>query len=296
MPTDYLDPDDSSGLLGHFTGTVVGSVWSTPRAESNGKAKGPNADKLKEFWTVRVDEILQDDYDGADVPQVTVNWGVGTGWDVVGDDDFNIRHEDDPGDEAVESEKAKPIRIKGNSGLGKFLGLITGSRPNYNTEMGAPKVMDGGDEDVEYDLTGCAEYLRANDLTDSRDSRIWLGTQFEFRGLGQKWRNMDGEPWMTPLPTRFLGVDKDVAGGVIDGDYSPEPAVTLSAVDAADVAPLLPSDTPPATVEAVTALVNTSKTFNRFMKDALLLDDVAAGTPVGDAVMDETNGPWSARS
>lgn len=294
--TDYLDPDESSGLLGHFAGTVVGSVWSTARAESNGKAKGPNADKLKEFWTVRVDEILQDDYDGADVPTMSISWGVGSGWDVVGDDEFNIRHEDDPGDEAVEAGKAKPVRIKGNSGLGKFLGLITGSRKTYATEMGEPKVMDGGPEDVEYDLTGCADYLRANDLTDSRDCRIWLGTQFEFRGLGEVYRNMDGQPWMTAHPTRFLGVDKDVAGGVIEGDYSPEPVSTPSAVDAGDVAALLPSDTSPELVESVTALVNTSKTFNRFMKDALLLDGVDAGDAVGDAVMDETNGPWSARS
>lgn len=297
MPQDLLDPDDSSNLLGDFVGTVLEGSWSTPRAETQGKAKGENADRLKEYWTVRVDEVLQESYDGPDVPQVTVSWGIGNGW-AVEDNDYEIRHEDDPGDEAIEADeegKLKPVRIKASSGLGQFLGLITGNRQVYSTRYGKPKVMDGGDEDVDYDLTGCSVYLRENGLTDSRDCRIFNGCQFRFRGLGLKY-DAEQEPWMNPLPTEFLGVDKEVASGVIDPDYSPEGgSETSGTVDTAVVAALLPADTDPKTVESVAGLVRTSKTFNKFMKDALLIDGVEPGTELGDTVMDETNGPWSAR-
>lgn len=291
MPVDTLDPDESTGLLGDFNGTIVNTVWSTPRAETHGKAKGDNADKLKLYWTVRVDEILQDDYDGPDVETVTLSWGVGNGW-AVEQDDINIRHEDDADDVDDAGSVSKPMRIKGNSGLGQFLGLITGSRKVYSTQYGQPKVMDGGEDPPTYDLTGCADYLRENGISDSRDRTIWLGTQYHFRGLGMKY-NEDREPWMNPLPVEFLGVDKEVASGVIDPDYSPEPSQAASAIPVESVATLLPTDAEPATVEAVTSLVNASKSFNKFMKDALLLDGVEPGTELGDAVMDENNGPWS---
>jgi hypothetical protein len=299
MPVDYFDTDDSQGLLGHFVGTVVDSFYSNDLAVSEGKAIYDGNDKTKLYWHVRVDDVLQEDYSGVVPETVTMSFGLGDKWwaNEAGD---QVRHEDDPGDDAVERGEAKPILFRTNSNFGKFLGLITGKNDAYRGDFGEAVALDGGDSDVNYDFSNLPSYMRRNKLTDTRESKIWQGLRFEFRGLGIKYRSTQGDPRMRALPVRYLGTDTTDAGVAVSPDSSAEASTPRSGpVTAETVSKLLPSDTPPDLVESITTLVSTSASHTEFMRNALMLDGVKGDEEINKvvkaAVMSEHEGPWAAR-
>lgn len=277
---NYFDTDDSQGLLGHFIGKVGPSFWSSTLAESKGEQSWQGADKTKLFWNVGVEDVLQDGYEGVVPPAVTVNMGIGNGWwaDETG---LIVRHEDDPGDEAVEAGTAKPKLFKSSSLYGMFLDLVAGKAQAYRTEMGAAVVLDGG-PDVEYGLNKLAAYMREHRFQDTRDATIWNDLLFEFRGLGLKYRNQEGDPRMKPYPVRFLGV-----GEVTESIKAPAASNTED-----DAKVWVDFGASASTAATLVQLSRAATSHAEFARNALMLAEVKDDEKLSEAVADENNGRW----
>lgn len=297
MAQDYFETNDSEGDLGDFIGLVTNSIWSNPDIESKGKADFENSDRYQLYWFVKVLDILQEDYDD-DTEDTVVTMSIGKDWGPEGDGD-EIRHKDDPGDEAVEAGKAKPILFSGaprrGSVYGKFLTLTRGANDNYYTSEGEAEVLDGGEE-VDFDLVGVRNYFRKLGITDPRKASIWNNNVFRFRGLGLKY-NRDQKPRLKALPVAWLGTleDYEAKTGIVVGTGTDGNVKVGGTAEAENVAATLPSDTEPATVETLTQLVNSSSSHTEFMKNALKLPEVRGNQPITDAIMNEGEGPWSAK-
>lgn len=299
MTTDYMDTDDSQQLLGWFEGTVLDSYWSTSRIESQGKATFDGADTYKLFWHVRVDDVLQE-YDKMVPPTMSVSMGVGEKWIQDPDNKNIVRHEDDPGDEAVDAGRAKPILFKGSSMVGKFVGLCTGKYESYYTQSAIDPlvddlvVLDDGPP-VEYDLAGVrGNFSQRGIVADPRDASIWTGMKFLFRGVGFVYRMTRGTPGFRATPVAFLGFDPDAHE---DGSSSTEKASPAGpVVSADDVAEALPEGTEPAVVNKVTDLVNNNDTHTSFMRAALKIPEVKGNADIKAKVMDADAGPWAVKT
>lgn len=288
MPVNYMDTTEGPGFLGAFIGQVNLPFWSTPEEEGRNNPNGPpdykDADKFKLYWNVQVLDITQE-WDGEDVKSVNKSFGIGKQpWAPMASAPNNIRHEDDPGDAAVEAGEAKPILFNEKSGLGMLLALISGKFDEWHTDDADAEIMDGLGP-VRYDLTSLGKYFRDNEIYDSRDADIWKGLIFEFRGLGLKYGT--NKVRMTPLPVRWLpefsgAADLSKLSGARDGGSAPDTAVWESA--GADAA----------TAATLASLVTRSPNHAAFAKNAALLPAVKDNETLMAAVMDETNGNWGA--
>lgn len=294
-----MDVDDSQQLLGWFEGTVIDPLWSNSRAQSEGKYTGDGADTIKAYWHVSVDKVHQD-YDKMAPPTTTVSFGIGEKWHVDPENPNVVRHEDDPGEAAIEAGDGKPILIKGSSVFGKVVGLSTGKYESYFTQTAVDPmvrdlvVLDDGPP-VEYEMYGVADAMRARGITtDSRDISIWRGARFLFRGVGIPYRNTQGTPRFQVLPFAFLGFDEDVASGAESS--SAGLAGRPVSIDPADVANLCAADTPAEAVEELAKLLSTSNTHTEFMRAALrIVNGQKLGEDVKAAVMNE-DGLWALRT
>lgn len=291
---DYFNPDDRQGLLGWYSGTVIESFWSTDRVQSKGKATWDGADDSKLFWLVRIDDVHQD-YDQMVPPTMSAKMSIGKKW-LPNEDGTFVEHEDAASDEEVAAGTAKPLYIKGSSMYGKFLGLTNGNYESYYTQtpvdpmVDEPVVLDDGPE-PDYDLTGVRQEMNRLGRKDPRRADIWVGFQFEFRGLGFKYRQTKGTPGMNAVPVRFLGFDPEAH---IDGSGAAGEAQSSNgSVDPASVSLSLPDDTEAGLVDDIVKLVEVSSSHTEFMKQALVLDGVKTNNGVKSAVMDAENGPWS---
>lgn len=279
-----MDTDDRTNLLGRFIGQVNLPFWSTPEEETKNaenQADYKGADQYKLYWNVNVLDILQD-YDGEDVKSINTSFGIGKDWYPMADAPNCIRHKDDPGDAAVESGEARPILFRASSGLGQFLGLITGKNRTWETDDGPAVVMDdGGPLDV--NLLPLGKFFRENEIYDSRDADIWKGLIFEFRGLGMKYG--DRKPRMRPFPVRWLPS--------FDGatDLSKLSQRSTGASGASDYDWTQHGATP-ATATTLNQLAGRSTSHAQFAKDAALLPAVKDNDDLMAAVMDESNGNW----
>lgn len=295
VTTDYFDTDDKQQLLGWFQGTVLDSFWSTDRVQSQGKSTYEGADITKLYWHVRVDDVLQE-YDKMVPPTMTVSFGLGDKWFQDPDHPDYVRHEDDPGEEAIEKEGKKPILFKGSSLYGKFVGLCNGKYYSFHTQtpidplVGEPVVLDDGPE-PEYDLAGVRGNFSQRGVTaDPRTASIWIGMQFLFRGLGFPYRQTKGTPGFRATPVAFLGYDADASDSAPSGsEQAGEP------IDPQVVAGTLPAHTEPALVDDLAKLVGSATSHTEFMKMALKMDNVKGDPEIKAAVMNSVDGPWSAK-
>ncbi len=277
---NYLDTDDSSGLIGHFIGTVKTSWWSTPMAETNGKETADWAQQTRLYWDVAVDDVLQEF--GSTVPEsITLVYTCGGGWWADGSG-REARHEDGPSDEDVESGKAKPKLFRTDSTYGRLIALSVGKVgewPNLD-------VMDDGD-DVEVELVTLGKFLSEHRTPDPRDAKIWEGCQFEFRGLGRGWTNKQGqvmEARMKAYPVKFLGA-VDVAATA----DAPAPDPGTPGLDQA----WINAGADSGAVATLNALANAASSHTEFMKNAVLLPAVSGNEALLDVIGGQTNGPWS---
>lgn len=290
---DPFDPDESQQLLGHYRGTVLESFWSTDRVQSKGKANYDGADTTKLFWLTSIDEVLQYGYNKL-VPEAnTIKFGVGEKW-IPNEDGTRIEHEDAASDEEIAAGNAKPVPFGGGSLYGKFLGLVNNKYTSYFTDspvdpmVDEPKVLDDGPE-PEYQLYGARAKLQQLGRNDPREAGIWVGFQWEFRGLGF-WYRSTKRPGFGVVPVTYVGFNEDTPS-VAPG--APEQAGSV--VDAADVAARLPGDTEPGLVEQLAKLVSVSASHTEFMKQALVITEVKGDDAIKAAVMDSENGPWATK-
>lgn len=293
MTTDYFNTDNSAPFVTYFKGKITESYGDTPanQAVAAGREEPTfqSATQTRIYWAVQVDDVIQE-WDNIPPELITVNWSLGKDWQ-ADESGLVLRHKDDPGDELVEAGKAKPILFREDSGYGTFLSIIRGAKKGYDTKKGAPKVMDGGPKNLDYDFKGLANWFRTNGVTDSRNLDIWVGHSFLFRGLELQFGG-NFEASTKPLPVAWLGYSEDVdSPNSSAGGASSAP----TQVDPADVAVTLPPDTAPEVVDQLAQLVTVSANHSQFMKNALVVDGVGDNSEVKAAVMDQANGPWSAR-
>lgn len=278
---NLLDTDDSTGLLGHFIGTVQTSFWSTPMAETDGKETADWAQDTRLYWEVSIDDALQEDYGGTIPESLTLSFTCGKGW-FADESGREIRHEDDASDAEIEAGTAKPKMIRGDSVYGKLIALCIG-KINTWTQM---NVMDSGPE-LEVDLVDVGKFLSEHRTPDPRDAKIWEGIQFEFRGLGRPWTNKKGETVearMKALPVRMLGA-KDVA------NKSEE--TTIADSESATVVRWRDAGADDATVATLAALANAASSHTEFMKNAALLPAVKSNEALLKVIEASTDGPWT---
>lgn len=261
---------EAGGLLGHFIGQVKKSEWDT-----NARFTGGDGKNTLLFWEVEVRDILQESWDKVPPESITVAIGIGSGWN-ADVDGYTVEFQDDP---TVEE-------FVNTSLYGKMVNLVAGEADTYPGAV----VMDGGPElDVEF--TGVAEYMAEHGYDDPRDARIWTGMVFEFRGVGFKYRNVD-QMRMKAVPARFVGVEE------VDSDDSAqtnEPAEAPEATGADTTALWSEAGASDDLAGTLAQLVRTSGSHSQFARNALVLDEVKSSDKVKAAVMDEANGPWSAR-
>lgn len=299
MPYDMMDTDDSQQLLGWFAGTVLESIWSSSRVESEGKYSGDGADTTKLYWHTRIDDVFQE-YDKMVPPTMTISMGIGEKWHWDPENKHLVRHEDDPGDEAIEAGRGKPILFKGSSLYGKFLGLCTGKYDSYYTQTPIDPlvddlvVLDDGPP-LEYDMTGVAANFRERGIeADSRDASLWVGQRFLFRGTGFVYRQTKGTPPFRATPFAWLGYDPNASDSAVS---SPENASTGGVtVVPAQVALALPEGTSDDVVATVTQLVNSASSHTQFMRNALKLDEIKGDADIKAKVMDADAGPWAVKT
>ena len=293
----YWDDDDRQVLLGDFEGVVLDSFWSTPRIESKGQAQFDGADTIQLYWHVKPTEVYQE-WDNLVPDHITVQFGIGEGWE-TDEDGVMVSHTDDPSEEKLEKELAKPIQFKGSSLYGKFLGLCSGKYKTYYTQtnvdpmVGPVKVLDDGDK-IDWDL-GTVRSVLARKKANPRDASIWKGVVFRFRGVGLPYRQDRDNPRFKVLPVAFIGEDQDAAAAYDGG--SAGRGGTSSAGQPSS--PRLVAETLPGAsaelVETITGLVDSSETFTLFRRNTLNLPEVKADSEIKAAVMNETGGPWSVK-
>lgn len=302
MPVDYMNIDETQGLLGDFDGTVIDAYWATPRQDSQGKATFDGADTTKQYWLVRIDHVHQE-FDKVIPETMSINWGIGDKWHKVPEAPHLVRHEDDPGDEAVESGKAKPIFFKAGSALAKFVGLCTGRYDSYYTGLPVdplveePMVLDDGGP-VEYGLYPVrANFADRGVVADSRDASIWIGMKFRFRGLGFSYRQTKGVPPFTVRPVYFLGYEEIAPDAGRNGVPSASGAGVV--VSAADVASALPEglvgEVDEVACDEVATLLSSASSHTEFMRGALRTEMSKSNADVKAWFMDE-DGAWAVKA
>lgn len=259
------ETDDSTGLLAHFVGTIDTSIWTT-----DSKRVDPNKPFLS--WHVTVDDILQENFEGTPPESLVVNISIGDKW-VEDEDGATVEHKD-----GIES-------FKGNSLYGKIISLVSGKNEDY----GSNSIVKDGDGDIETDMTGVAKYMAANGYDDPRVAAIWQGLQFEFRGVGFRYRDTknDDDVYQNVVPVRFLGVSVPGEAAVTkpQSAAAPEPVNTVGIWQAAGA--------DDETAQTLNDLVNSAANHAAFAKDALLLDGVKDNpdSTLRDAVLDKSNFP-----
>lgn len=178
------ETDDSTGLLGHFIGTIDSSIWTTDSQKAD-----PDAPFLS--WAVTIDDILQENFTGKAPEALVVNTTIGKGW-VEDETGETVEHKD-----GVET-------FKGSSAYGRIISLVSGKAKDY----GSQAVVLDGDGDYKCDFSDVGKYMQAKGFDDPRVASIWTGIQFEFRGIGFKFRGQDGDPYQLSLPVRAVSVPK----------------------------------------------------------------------------------------
>ena len=240
-PNDTLDTGDDFIPLGWFTGTVKESFWSTPMAESDGKQTEEWALKTRLYWLVEVESIDQPEFEG-DIESTTLAWGVGKAWEFDESGRYAI-HPDQPALEDIIAGRSKNKVFSPSSMYGMILDMATGKIDGYDgsSNLKELRVLDGGPP-IEYDMVSVGQYLRANQLVDSRDATIWKGLKFLFRGCGMIYRNTEDPDnvRMTAVPVALCGVPSPAAAAVppaATAALEPTPAPIPAAAPAAAPAP-----------------------------------------------------------
>lgn len=285
MPFNSDSVDTSSGLLGHFEGTVLDSFWSTPQAESQGKATGDYAIKPRLYWHVSVDDVLQENFK-SDVPEtLTLAFTIGDGWQML--DEKNIIHDKDTDD--------KLVTFKGSSAYGGFVAICVGTADTYK----GYQVLDG-DGDLEIDLSEVLSYMQGlpDDVADPRNPEIWKGFKFEFRGMARVFRAKAGEtpqePRPNPVPVKVLGTpDGDAVSGGTD-ESSGTTLITGAGSDPV-VDQLVGAGADPATAGQLAKLVRSARSHTSFVKNAVTLPGVKDNDTLMSLIEDQANGPWGSK-
>lgn len=305
-PTDTMDPGDDFVRLGYFIGTVRNSFWSTPAAESEGKASGDWAMTTRLYWSVDVDDVLQDVDDAPE--NITVSLTIGKGWyaDEAG---RHVRHEDAPTDEEIiaAAGKLKPKRFSPSSLFGQVLGNIQGSRTGYSAKGGV-RVLDGG-PDLEINLSDLGKWFRDHGLRDSRDASIFNGCQFMFRGVGFVYDSDNPKPdadlFMTVVPVALCGVPSgDTAGngagtnpvsvspGPVASPTTGVPASAPTTPQGGFLASLKAAGADEATLTVLAKLSTAASSHAEFAGNALLLPAVKDNEALKAAVATDP-GSWN---
>lgn len=299
MGTDYFNTNDSDGDLGYFIGVVDSSIWSNADIESNGKADYDGSDRYQLYWGVSVLDILQDDFDD-DVESTTVVMGIGKDWYPESNPD-DIRHKDDPGDEAVESGNAKPILFSGATRKGSVYGkFLKGTRggPLYETQEGTAITLDGGDEVEEFDLVKLGRWFQRNGITDARKASIWKDHVFLFRGLGLIY-NRDQRPRLKALPVKWLGTREEYEQGTGLATHKPEgtstPTSTVEVEQVIGHAAMKNYTFDPELAADITTVLNESSSHAVFMRNTLPMPEVKGDEKL-TALITDAEGLWSLRS
>lgn len=251
------DTDDSSGLLSHFVGTITESVWTT-----DSQRQDPNKPFLS--WQVTVDDILQDNFSGTAPETVTVNVSIGNGW-VEDENGETVEHKD-----GLES-------FKSQSAYGRIINLVVGKADGY----GSNAVVKDGDGDIVADLSDVRKYMEANGYADPRVSAIWTGFQFEFRGIGFKFRDQSvDDVFANVLPVRVV----NVPGGEVAAKPAKSKAAAKAERDTVGIWTSNGADEETATT--LNELANKAGNHAEFARDALVLPAVQGNDDLKAAVMD----------
>src|SRR5215207_7425373 len=286
MPKDMWDADETDNRLSWFVGTITEDYYSDAVTESGGKATFQNADQIAHYFTVAVDDVLQD-YSGKPMETISLKLGLGKGWEKTPAGSA-VRHEDDD-EKDPDNDKQFDIR----SGFGQFLALIQGKRSAWTARRVV--MLDGGPDEVEYDFAGVRDYMRKNDYSDPRESGIWVGTRWLFRGFGFQYTDEATELRATPRPVAFLGTSDDQSAGKSKSaagrtaktvEVTPQ-QVGVKLSDAG-------STCTPEQAEQLAKLLETSSSHSAFARNALALPDLP--DEMKTAIMDQANGLWSVRS
>jgi hypothetical protein len=130
--------DDSTGLLGHYEGTIIDAEFSNnPEA-----ATKDQRERVYLYLTVQVDDILQEDYNGTDTEETTVRMGLGGGFQT----------EDKRWVENVKDKGDRIVKFRTQSQYGKFLNLVLGKATSWAQANHAVVASDGDDEDISCDF------------------------------------------------------------------------------------------------------------------------------------------------
>lgn len=262
------ETDDSTGLLGHYIGTIESSVWTTDSQRAD-----PNKPFLS--WHTTVHDVLQDNFEGTVPESIIVNVSIGNGW-TEDEDGLTVEHKDN-----LEMFKA-------SSAYGKIIGLVSGKASDY----GSQAVVKDGDGDYKVDFRGLGKYMADKGFDDPRSSNIWEGLTFEFRGIGFKFRGQsDDEVYQLSLPVRFLanGYEGAVTKTASTPKASKAAAKQKEAVDTVPTWQGAGADDDLSNV--LNDLVNSAASHTEFARNALLLDGVKENDTLRDAVMDTGNYP-----
>lgn len=250
------DTDDSSGLLSHFIGTVNESVWTT-----DSQRQDPNKPFMS--WQVTVDDILQENFAGTAPETLTVNISIGNGW-VEDETGATVEHKD-----GLES-------FKSQSAYGRIIGIVAGKADDY----GAQAVVKDGDGEVDVDLADVAKYMNANGYDDPRVSAIWTGFQFEFRGIGFKFRDQSLEDvFANVLPVKVVNVPGDTPKAA-----KPKGGKAKAQRDTVGVWTSNGADDE--TASTLNDLANKAGNHAEFAREALVLPAVQGNDDLKAAVMD----------
>jgi len=257
------DTDESTGLLGHFAGLIRSSKWTTDSSRQD-----PNKPFLQ--WEVQVVDVLQENFTGKVPEEVTVNISIGNGW------------VDDEDGETVEHREGLEM-FKASSAYGKIIGLVAGKQKDYGSNA---QVMDG-DGKLVCDMSGVSKHMQDKGFDDPKVASIWDGLTLEFRGIGFKYRNSEGDPFQQVLPVRLYDGASVPAEAKSSGKASAK--ATKEAVDTTATWAEAGADSETATT--LNDLANSAKNHSEFAKQALLLPAVKDSDTVRDAVMDSANFP-----
>lgn len=262
--------DQSTGLLGHYVGTIETSFAGTDAQYQDGTV-------ARITWETSVDDVLQQDYDGIIPESMPVNVTLGKGWDT--DDDGILFHEDD------EARIAKGLEVKDfkiSSYYGNLIALVAGETNKWSGKF---EVIDGGEDIDEVDLTEVLAYFEAQGYDDPRDAHIWEGLTFEFRQVRFEMRN--GDTYNRTLPVRLVATPGQNKPKNTKRAAKTEPVEEVLfdfAEYGADV-----------NLEGkLNDILNSARNQSDFVKKAIAVDGVADNEALM-AILVSDEGPWSLR-
>lgn len=189
--------DDSTGLLGHFEGTITDAEFaSNPEAET-----AEMREKVYLYLTVGVDDILQEEYNGADVEEITVRMGLGSDWQT----------EDRRFVENKKDGKDRLVKFRTQSVYGKFINLVLGKADSWAQAKHQVEASDGDDSDISCDYGSVLDDMEKRDANE-RDAKSWVGSRWEFRGVTITYPSTKTAPIAvnSTVPVRYLGWDDSV--------------------------------------------------------------------------------------